>query len=80
MTLSLKEPDFFLDNDWTLLLRFKEPSLSRSRTLLRLGDSSLGEDMGAGVDGIGVIDGRESCSSIRCCRTTLISRSSISSD
>lgn len=58
MMLSLKEPDFFLASELTLPLRFREPSLRRSRTLPRLGDSLLGEDIGgAGVDGKGFIGG-----------------------
>lgn len=56
--LSLKEPDFFLTSELILPLRFREPSLRRSKTLPRLvGDSFLGEDIGgAGVDGRGFIN------------------------
>lgn len=63
MILSLKEPDFFLDSDWMLPLRFSDPNFRRSKTLPRLGESSpVGDegvgDIGFGVGETGVIGGR----------------------
>lgn len=70
-----------------LALRFSDPSLRRSNTLLLLGDPSLDgdvgvEDMGLGDDDTGVIGGRVfmvDFGEVRYCRVSLVNRSLISS-